>query len=396
MSRSTTGTSTYILSKYSRSYPAKRTINRAQTQSQTGPETMSEWQHFTNPIIRLVLDVKTSSSAEIESVRLRIMWQMNSDMENGSNNSDIAFAILALNAARKQQQEGLPLKAVYRDTVVGLRYFHSREDNNMPVYRRFQISFQSVSEASDFIESIRPVCPCKVNPLNVAQGISQAPSLIPAQRPTIRSQVFNASVEKSILPTRGSVLPFPAVPTMQINSGQVKLTASAHQPPGAFALSSSPLNHQPLSDLHSSLGLNIAASSPNLSPNFAPVNPIRVGRFDQLPPQVPQTAQIHFPNTHNTSATPISYPSSSLPVASSEQSSGSSEQPPNTAQSLKGNNTQQTANAIMTSVTEVASIYDLPVSSLEQLVGEIIREDGFVQLLETLSKMWTTRSIIGA
>lgn len=55
---------------------------------------MSEWQHFTNPVIRLVLDVKTSSSGEIESVRLRIMWQMNSDMENGSNNSDIAFASL--------------------------------------------------------------------------------------------------------------------------------------------------------------------------------------------------------------------------------------------------------------------------------------------------------------
>lgn len=89
-----TGTSTYILSKYSRSYPKKRTINRAQTQSQTGPETMSEWQHFTNPVIRLVLDVTTSTSSEIESVRLRIMWQMNSDIENGSNNSDITFASL--------------------------------------------------------------------------------------------------------------------------------------------------------------------------------------------------------------------------------------------------------------------------------------------------------------
>jgi hypothetical protein len=89
-----TGTSTYILSKYSRSYPTKRTINRVQTQSQTGPETMSEWQHFTNPVIRLVLDVTTSSSSEIESVRLRIMWQMNSDIENGSNNSDVTFASL--------------------------------------------------------------------------------------------------------------------------------------------------------------------------------------------------------------------------------------------------------------------------------------------------------------
>jgi hypothetical protein len=98
MSRSTTGTSSYILSKYSRSYPLaakpKRTINNTQTQTQPGLETTSEWQHFTNPVIRLVLDVKTSSSAEIESVRLRIMWHINSDIENDSNNSAVTFASL--------------------------------------------------------------------------------------------------------------------------------------------------------------------------------------------------------------------------------------------------------------------------------------------------------------
>jgi hypothetical protein len=96
MSRSTTGTSSYILSKYSRSYPTKpkRTINNTQNLTQPGLETSSEWQHFTNPVIRLVLDVKTSSSAEIESVRLRIMWHMNSDIENDFNNSAVAFASL--------------------------------------------------------------------------------------------------------------------------------------------------------------------------------------------------------------------------------------------------------------------------------------------------------------
>jgi hypothetical protein len=69
-------------------------MNRTQIQTQTGPEKTSEWQHFTNPVIRLVLDVKTSSSAEIESVRLRIMWHMNSDIETDSNNSAVTFASL--------------------------------------------------------------------------------------------------------------------------------------------------------------------------------------------------------------------------------------------------------------------------------------------------------------
>ena len=44
----------------------------------------------------------------------------------------MSFSVLPLGAARKQQSEGLPLKAVYRETVVGIRYLYSREDN-MPV-----------------------------------------------------------------------------------------------------------------------------------------------------------------------------------------------------------------------------------------------------------------------
>jgi hypothetical protein len=70
-------------------------------------------------------------------------------------------------------------------------------------------------------------------------------------------------------------------------------------------------------------------------------------------------------------------------MASLEQRSGSSSsgQPPNTAQSLKDDSTQETTNAILASITETASVYDLPASSLERLVGDIIREDGFVQLV---------------
>ena len=247
------------------------------------------------------------------------------------------------------------------------------------VYRRFQIYFQSESEASDFIDSIRPVCPCKINPLSsVTQGISQTPSLIPAQKPAIRPQATNAS---SILPDRGPVLSYPAVPAIHFNnSGQTKFTASVHQSSSAFALSSSPLNFQPPSDPQSSLALNIT-SSPNLTPSSAP-DPIRANRSDQTLPQAPQSAQIHLPNPHNTPASLISYPSSSLPMASLERSSSSSSgQPPNTAQSLKEDNTQQTANAILASITETACVYDLPASSLERLVGDIIREDGFVQLV---------------
>lgn len=92
MSHSTTGTSSYILTKYSRSYPVKRTLQKAQIGSQSGPEIAQEWQHFTNPTIRLVLDVKTSSIGEMESVRLRIIWQLDA----GFNQPDVSFASFLL------------------------------------------------------------------------------------------------------------------------------------------------------------------------------------------------------------------------------------------------------------------------------------------------------------
>jgi len=74
MLRSTVTTGSYILEKYSRSYPSSAF---AQTQSQSLPSSQPEWQHFTNPIITLTLDVKKSMDNNFESVRLRILWDMN-------------------------------------------------------------------------------------------------------------------------------------------------------------------------------------------------------------------------------------------------------------------------------------------------------------------------------
>jgi hypothetical protein len=71
MSRSTTTTTTHILLKYSRSYPS--VANQVSSQGQS-----AEWQHYANPVMRLVLDVKKSTQGELESIRLRILWSMNS------------------------------------------------------------------------------------------------------------------------------------------------------------------------------------------------------------------------------------------------------------------------------------------------------------------------------
>ncbi len=140
MSHSTTATSTFNLQKYSRSYP---NVNG------------TEWQHYANPTIQLTVDAKNASNGELESVRLRIVWTMdNGDalstnqivfvghitllmpvLLNYSMQEDLellAFASLPFRNPQKQSH-GLPLKAVYRDTVVGMRYLHPREFNTAPV-----------------------------------------------------------------------------------------------------------------------------------------------------------------------------------------------------------------------------------------------------------------------
>lgn len=40
----------------------------------------------------------------------------------------LSFAQMVPAPPKKQQAEGLPLKAVYRDTVVGIRYLYNRGD----------------------------------------------------------------------------------------------------------------------------------------------------------------------------------------------------------------------------------------------------------------------------
>lgn len=73
MLHSTITTGSYILEKYSRSYPPNVS---AQSQSQDLTAAQPEWQHFANPVISLTLDVKKSMDNKFESVRLRILWNM--------------------------------------------------------------------------------------------------------------------------------------------------------------------------------------------------------------------------------------------------------------------------------------------------------------------------------
>ena len=72
MLRSVVTTGSYTIEKYSRSYPSPP----VHTQSQDVGAVQPEWQHFSNPVITLKLDVKKAMDNDFESVRLRVLWIM--------------------------------------------------------------------------------------------------------------------------------------------------------------------------------------------------------------------------------------------------------------------------------------------------------------------------------
>jgi len=71
MSRTTISTTVHLISKYSRAY----STNPTGSQTQDG-----EWQHFSNPVLKVVLDVRRSEAGDrLESFRLRVLWNMNAE-----------------------------------------------------------------------------------------------------------------------------------------------------------------------------------------------------------------------------------------------------------------------------------------------------------------------------
>ncbi|KAL4247492.1 hypothetical protein AB1N83_014153, partial [Pleurotus pulmonarius] len=164
MAHSTTTTASHILTKYSKCYvPAHSSTQSSQTDG------AGEWQHFVNPVLELVLDIKKSRlNNELESVRLRILWNMDtSGIKNEVLFEDLDLLAYSDIPSSGHPIPGLPLKAVYRDAVVGIRYLYPiiATPNAQPAFRRFQITFASANSALEFINAIRNVCPCKVNPL---------------------------------------------------------------------------------------------------------------------------------------------------------------------------------------------------------------------------------------
>ncbi|KAK7047606.1 hypothetical protein VNI00_006374 [Paramarasmius palmivorus] len=358
---STTATATYTLQKYSRSYPG--TSN-----------TSNEWQHFMNPIIKLVLDIQKSPENKSESVRLRIIWTL----ETGLNTpNEVVFEDLDLLSfsnipSRRidKQPESLPLKAVYRDTIVGVRYIHPQDGSANAAYRRFQVTFASSSAVTQFIQSIETVCPCKANN-------NPAPPQPQPQRMLLNTMT----------PSRRTttMMPPPMTPSQ-------RMYASSDVP-----MSSSPFATHPHQPSHGQHNTFVAPTSEAAQYNTFPVPafpdtaqpqpqsqcPLSQVQGSFVVPSLPENVSRERTPSQTTACAPVlPIPSSSLPSSSLPESSSNS-------------TSQCSTDPILASLRDATKLYDLPPSKLEAVVAQVIREEGFVQLMENLSKMWRIKGYLG-
>ncbi|GAA5935596.1 hypothetical protein JCM3775_003363 [Rhodotorula graminis] len=189
----TTTTQHWLLAKYSRSRslldtaPSPATAasnNDPRTVAGQGSDDNIQWDHYSQPQLALRLDStfasspssSTPSSTSTHPLRMVLSVTFDPlfrDPDRGGTQQPLlldsldltAFSSRGIRAATPHDQ--LPLKAVYRDAVLGLRYLslstHARSAPNRPQveFRRLQAKFTSTAERERFVDAVGALVPAK-------------------------------------------------------------------------------------------------------------------------------------------------------------------------------------------------------------------------------------------
>ncbi|KAG0150844.1 hypothetical protein CROQUDRAFT_668206 [Cronartium quercuum f. sp. fusiforme G11] len=200
--RSSKETTAFEIAKYSRARPPLplpslepcHPSNRS-THSTCNPDTppaapsQIEWTHFTQPRLTLHVDVthsdvehskktETGLPRQTRRISLKMIW--NSDPQSMDSSGlipqtgltfasssvfvleqiDLNKVVAEFSSSRLGE---VPLKAVYKDCVVGLRYAVSHQAGSL-IYNRFQVRFHTPTDCLDFVRVIEFICPCKPSP----------------------------------------------------------------------------------------------------------------------------------------------------------------------------------------------------------------------------------------
>ncbi|GAA5982822.1 hypothetical protein JCM11641_004637 [Rhodosporidiobolus odoratus] len=179
----TTTTHHWVLEKYSRSRmpvdrPAKRIKLAEEVRGGTKVKGLGEgeieWDHYTQPQLSLRLkttflassndSASIAGSHHVQSMLLSITFDplfREPDRANQHITLDLldlaSFSSAAVRSATPADQ--LPLKAVYKDAVLGLRYLSLEAGDSQ--FKRLQVKFTSTGERERFVEATGGLLPSK-------------------------------------------------------------------------------------------------------------------------------------------------------------------------------------------------------------------------------------------
>lgn len=243
---------------------------------------------------------------------------------------------------------------------------------NTQSYRRFQVNFASASDAVQFIDAIRPVCPCKANagpppappiPTNGPPVPSSAPVQPPPARSTLARYHTNAVQRPSMLP--------PTVGTVRTLKGDAQGSSQEFPP------------RVPRFPPYSSSDLSLAPSSDPAPPAlpYHPAPSLGCDRSSQ-PSSTPLLgpSDIHSSQLTNASAVP-SLPALSQPTSTAATLAPPPSPPTVTATQHDGESEKLAREGFLESLREVPELYSLTRRELENLVSVVVREPGFPRLV---------------
>ncbi len=250
--------------------------------------------------------------------------------------------------------------------------FHTDKRMFTQSYRRFQVNFASASDATQFINAIRSVCPCKEiagqpQPPPIPINKSSVPRSVSIQIPPACAPLACTNTP------RPPPLPASATGTVEYKphySSQEELSQKAsHFPPP----SSSDLSLAPSSD-----------SAPPTHPTLG------FGKSSQPSSALPEMHSSQFLG-HNKGSS--RYGTSSFPASSQPTPSATTLASP----SQGTNEKEKVRDAFLESLREDPELHKLTRQELENLVSVVVREPGFPKLVgcvspsaALLSGLWVT------
>ena len=276
----------------------------------------------------------------------------------------------------------------------------------MQSYRRFQVNFVSAGDAVQFIDAIRPVCPCKEN-TNGPPPTPQSPenklsasTPAPIQPPSARAPLIR---HHTIAPQRPSMPPPSSAGAA--GSSQEELSSSQRMPARFPRPPSSPeLSLPPTSSS------DLAAAPPR--PNSGPCT--SSSRMSSALPEMHSSQFTVVEQSRDFGSM------SSLPTLSQPTSSAATLAPPPPSLSHRSEE-GKIREVFLESLREAPELYNLARPELENLVSVVVREPGFPRLvrlqlhissltsslwerraqcllfrqLEALDSMWVIRGFLG-